>query len=342
MMNIETWPIGRLTPNPLNPRGEVVFSEDGIEELATSIKNQGLLQPIVVTPKGVIIAGHRRHAACLAIRMDSVPVSIRDASEIEQIELMLTENTQRRGLTRLQLATAYQRLIDTGLAVRDLAGRLSVSLASVDKHLNILRLPVEIQPAFNDLPLGYIPYLTPLAEYPLIQIELVNEARAGKWAINKMGRQAERRSPCRPQSKENQEAQSRDPYATRIPGITKTDRDIIKALRRSHSISDKQFQEFTVQTLDTLIEVISGFAEYIRYAEEIEDVKERLSLEFTKGKIRKLLVAAKTEEELDVKRQTEEAGGYRVVSKVQYNTKTSEFYVKMEKRITTDSPAPPS
>lgn len=110
-----TWPLGSLVPNPLNPR-TVRDDDPALDELAQSIRQVGLLQPIVITPAGVIIAGHRRAAACRLAALDPVPVVVRDLDEAGQLAAMLAENVARRALNPLETARACRGLADRGAA----------------------------------------------------------------------------------------------------------------------------------------------------------------------------------------------------------------------------------
>ena len=144
-----------LKVNPLNPRGDVVV-DDSLRELAESIRSHGLLQPILVTPDGTVIAGHRRLKASQLIGMESVPVVVRDFSETQQLQAMLIENLQREGLSTIQTAKAYALLIRHGLFITDIAKATGFKSASISAHLEILKLPPQLHEYFNDcrLPMG--------------------------------------------------------------------------------------------------------------------------------------------------------------------------------------------
>jgi len=98
----ETRPVNDLRPNPLNPRGELHVA--GLDELADSIRAQGVLQPLLVTPGGVVVAGHRRLAAARMAGLSEVPVVVRDLDAVQQQEIMLVENLQRQDLSAVELS----------------------------------------------------------------------------------------------------------------------------------------------------------------------------------------------------------------------------------------------
>ena len=98
----ETRPVNDLRMNPLNPRDELHTA--GLDELAESIRAQGVLQPLLVTPGGVVVAGHRRLAAARLAGLTAVPVVVRDLNDVQQQEIMLVENLQRQDLSAVELS----------------------------------------------------------------------------------------------------------------------------------------------------------------------------------------------------------------------------------------------
>ena len=141
-----------IRPNSRQPRTS--FPEAGIRELAASIKEVGILQPLVVrpTPGGFeLIAGERRLRAAKEAGMERVPVLIRQAGEDESMELALVENLQRENLSPLETAAAYQALMDGfGLTRERLARRLGKSRAAVTNTLRLVHLPEKIQALLGD------------------------------------------------------------------------------------------------------------------------------------------------------------------------------------------------
>jgi ParB family chromosome partitioning protein len=161
---LEAWPIGRLKANPANPRGPV--DPASVQELAASIRSQGILQPLLVTPAGLVVAGHRRFAAARVAGLAQVPVLVRDLSEPEQMEIMLVENLQREDLTPLQEARAYRALLDQGRLQSDIVRQVGVSGPRIQGRLAILRLEPSVQELFDrgELPLHCALILARIAE----------------------------------------------------------------------------------------------------------------------------------------------------------------------------------
>lgn len=141
-------PIVSLSPGQYQPRR--TFSTETINELADSIRQQGLLQPLVVRELQAgeyeIIAGERRWRACQQLGMSEVPVLIRQVNDETAIALALIENLQREDLSALDQARAMQRLLtDFGLSHQQIAELLSKSRAAVTNHLRLLNLSTEVQ-----------------------------------------------------------------------------------------------------------------------------------------------------------------------------------------------------
>jgi ParB family chromosome partitioning protein len=146
-LRFEEVPISAIRPNAHQPRRN--FSEASIKELAASIREVGILQPLVIrsTDTGFeLIAGERRLRAAKEAGLDRVPVLIRNAAGSESMEMALVENLQREDLNPLETAAAYQALMDSfGFTKDQLAQRLGKSRAAVTNTLRLIRLPESIR-----------------------------------------------------------------------------------------------------------------------------------------------------------------------------------------------------
>lgn len=144
-------PLDQITRNPYQPRTH--FSHDELEELMGSIKEHGLLQPLVVMPAAAdgsyqLIAGERRYRAMSILGEKTAPVIIRQATEQQQLELAIIENIQRQDLNALEEATAYARLADEfGLTQEEIAQKVGKSRSQVANTIRLLVLPKEIREA---------------------------------------------------------------------------------------------------------------------------------------------------------------------------------------------------
>jgi ParB family chromosome partitioning protein len=141
-----------VKPNPFQPRTR--FDDQTIDELAQSIKETGIVQPIIVAPEDdhyKIIVGERRWRAAQRAGLRRIPVLIRNIPKDKQLEVSLIENIHREELNALEIAHAYQRLIDDhGYAQHELADKVGKDRSSVTNYLRLLKLPQEIQDRLGD------------------------------------------------------------------------------------------------------------------------------------------------------------------------------------------------
>lgn len=147
--NILEVPIEDIIPNRFQPR--LSFNEEGINELAESIKQHGIIQPLVVRKLGdkyEIIAGERRYKASTMAGLAKVPVIISDIDDNKSAEVALVENIQRRNLTAIEEAKSYKNLLDRGyLTQEQLANKMGVSQSAIANKLRLLNLDEEVQEA---------------------------------------------------------------------------------------------------------------------------------------------------------------------------------------------------
>lgn len=141
-------PLDQIEPNPMQPRHE--FDIEKLNELAESIRQNGMMQPLVVKRTEsayMLIAGERRFRAARIAGLSDVPAVVTDADDdIKMLELALVENIQREDLNPLELASAYRRLIEQcGLTQQELSERVAKSRAAVANTMRLLTLPAAIQ-----------------------------------------------------------------------------------------------------------------------------------------------------------------------------------------------------
>jgi ParB family transcriptional regulator, chromosome partitioning protein len=146
---VRSVPLANLKPSRVQPRSQ--FDEVELESLAASIRAQGMVQPLVVTPEAdgsySIVAGERRWRAALRAGLAEVPVVVRAAlGDRERLELALVENLQRSDLNALEEAEAYLALQDKfGLSQEDIANRVGKGRSTIANALRLLKLPAEVQ-----------------------------------------------------------------------------------------------------------------------------------------------------------------------------------------------------
>jgi ParB family chromosome partitioning protein len=151
---VRSLPLGSLEPNRLQPRAD--FDETGLEGLAASIRAQGVVQPIVVTPgaegKFTIVAGERRWRAARKAGLEEVPVVVHEVQgDRELLEMALVENLQRTDLNPVEEGEAYSSLQQTfGLSQEEIGKRVGKSRTTITNAVRLLRLPAEVQDMLRD------------------------------------------------------------------------------------------------------------------------------------------------------------------------------------------------
>ncbi len=150
---IASLPIEQIESNPFQPREE--FNPEALSELAESIKEQGIIQPITVRKMGYdkyqLISGERRLKASKLAGLTEIPCYIRIANDQQMLEMALVENIQRESLNALEIAISYQRLLDEcELTQEELSQRVGKNRTTVTNYLRLLKLPAEVQVAVRD------------------------------------------------------------------------------------------------------------------------------------------------------------------------------------------------
>lgn len=170
--------INLISPNPDQPRRS--FDEEALDELAASIRELGIVQPLSLRDLGngryQIIAGERRWRASSRAGLTTVPAYIRTVSDTEVTEMALIENIQREDLNAIEVALAFKKLIDNYHLTQDrLAERLGKKRTTIANHLRLLKLPAEIQLGLRDkkLDMGHARALLAV-EDPKLQLKLYN------------------------------------------------------------------------------------------------------------------------------------------------------------------------
>lgn len=180
-ITIENLQVDDLHANPNNPRKQV----GDIDELASSIRSQGIKQPLLVTPTGEtdifghkqyrVVIGHRRLAAARQSGLSTVPAIVEEMDARREREIMLVENTQRSDLTPVEEADGYQGLLDLGMQVKEMAEKTGRSDRFVRRRLKIARIPQETRDMSSDFSQLSLDQLDKLAEFesdPDMQREL--------------------------------------------------------------------------------------------------------------------------------------------------------------------------
>ena len=179
-----------IKPNPDQPRRE--FNEESLRELADSIAQIGIVQPITLRDTGdgfyTIIAGERRWRACQMAGLERVPAYIRTVDDENMMEMALIENIQRQDLTALEVALAYQHLIEQyGLTQEQLSEKVGKNRATVTNYLRLLKLPAPIQVALKErqIDMGHARALLSLDD-PKAQLHVFDEMVANGLSVRRV------------------------------------------------------------------------------------------------------------------------------------------------------------
>ncbi|MBR1882655.1 MAG: ParB/RepB/Spo0J family partition protein [Muribaculaceae bacterium] len=171
--------ISQIAPNPDQPR--TTFAEEALEELATSIRELGIIQPLTLRSMGVnqyqIISGERRYRAAKMAGLETVPAYVRTAGDSEVTEMALIENIQREDLNAIEIALTFRKLIDQyKLTQERLSERIGKNRATIANFLRLLKLPAEVQLGLRDkaVDMGHARALLSI-EKPSLQLKLYNE-----------------------------------------------------------------------------------------------------------------------------------------------------------------------
>ena len=179
--------LAKITVNPNQPRRE--FDETALQELADSIAEIGIIQPITLRKLSddeyQIIAGERRYRASQRAGLKTIPAYIRTADDENMMEMALIENIQREDLNSIEIALAYQKLIDSyGLTQEKLSERVGKKRATIANYLRLLKLPAEIQVGLKDkkIDMGHARALLPV-EDPEVQLALYEQILADGLSV---------------------------------------------------------------------------------------------------------------------------------------------------------------
>lgn len=181
-----------IDPNPRQPR--LHFDDSDISELAQSLKEYGIIQPLVVTRKGdryELIAGERRLRASKMAGLKKVPVVVRDYDEQKKLEVALVENIQRSDLNPIEKAMAYRQLMDDfNLTVEETARRLGKSRPQVSNTMRLMALPEEIRSALakRQLTEAHAIYLMGV-DNPVRQMDIFRKIVQNNWTVRETERQ---------------------------------------------------------------------------------------------------------------------------------------------------------
>ena len=183
-------PLEQIEPNPNQPRRE--FDEDALQELANSINEIGIIQPItlrqVAENKFQIIAGERRWRASQLAGLQAIPAYIRTIKDESIMELALVENIQREDLNAIEIALAYEHLLSAeGMTQERVSERVGKSRTAITNYLRLLKLPAQVQMALQkkEIDMGHARALLAI-DSPSLQIKLFREIQKHGYSVRKV------------------------------------------------------------------------------------------------------------------------------------------------------------
>ena len=182
--------IEEIEANPNQPRRE--FEEAALQELATSIREIGIIQPItlrqVADNRFQIIAGERRWRASQIAGLQAIPAYIRTISDESVMEMALVENIQREDLNAIEIALAYEHLLEaSGMTQEKVSERVGKSRTAITNYLRLLKLPAQVQMALQkkEIDMGHARALLAI-DSPSLQIKLFKEVQKEGWSVRKV------------------------------------------------------------------------------------------------------------------------------------------------------------
>ncbi len=193
--NLNEIALSQIEPNPNQPRHE--FDEQALQDLANSIREIGIIQPItlrqVASDKYQIIAGERRWRASQMAGLTAIPAYVRTVEDENVMEMALVENIQREDLNAIEIALAYEHLAETtGMTQEKISERVGKSRAAVTNYMRLLKLPAQVQMALKnkELDMGHARALLSI-DSPSVQIKLFKEIQKNGYSVRKVEEMAQ-------------------------------------------------------------------------------------------------------------------------------------------------------
>lgn len=248
--------VEKILPNERQPRK--IFRDEALKELSASIKEKGVLQPVIVTRNGDgtfrLIAGERRWRAASLAGLKKIPALVKDVSTQDAVEIALIENIQREELNPIETAEAFQRLIgEFRMTQEDLSKRVAKDRATVANYLRILKLPAEIKTFVNDgsLSIGHAKALLSLEAGP-------KQTAAAREAVKKGLSVRETESLCKKLSRPLQPKKKKE----KMPEVADLEDKLTRSLGTKVKVEHKgkggkiEIEYYSLDQLDGLLEIL--------------------------------------------------------------------------------------
>jgi ParB family chromosome partitioning protein len=255
-------PLSQLRPSPYQPRRN--FNDESINELAASIKEHGIIQPIIVRSvlKGYeIIAGERRFRASQVCGLATVSAVIKKFTDQQVMEIALIENLQREDLNALEIAIAYQALIDQfSLTQEELSIKVGKSRSHIANFLRLLQLPEEVKQYVSrgTLSMGHAKAIIGLKDAKIIRT-LAEKAIKEQWSVRELEEEVKRLED-KPETGVKAKAKSRksDPYINELEeNLRELYRTTVK-IKHNNNKGKIELLYYSKDDLDRLLEILQG------------------------------------------------------------------------------------
>ena len=250
--------VSLIKPGPEQPRKD--FDKKGLQELAQSIKEKGVLQPVIVRKAEgggyYLIAGERRWRAAKEAGLKKIPAIIKDADSSTALELALVENIQRDDLNPLEMAEAFKRLIEEyGYTQEELSKRVGKDRATIANYLRILNLPPEIKDliANNRVSLGHAKAILSLPTKSL-QIEIARQVVSKGLSVRETETLCAQKRPDRPSK--GRKKMKKDPNILALEEKLKQSLGTKVQIRHSGKKGRIEIEYYSLDELDRLLEIL--------------------------------------------------------------------------------------
>jgi len=255
-------PLKDLRPNPYQPRK--TFDEQSIDELAASIKEHGVIQPIIVRNalRGYeIIAGERRFRASQKIGLEKIPAVVRDFTDQQVMEIALIENVQREDLNAIEIASAYQQLVEKfSYTQEELALKVGKSRSHVANFMRLLQLPEEIKQNVSrgTLSMGHARAIAGVKDDKL-KLELAQLTVKNEWSVRNLEEYIQRLDETKTKRKPAKEKNKRkDPYIDRLEESLRDRYRTTVNIKHQNNRGKIEFLYYSNDDLERLLELLQG------------------------------------------------------------------------------------
>lgn len=258
-------PLKQLRPNPYQPRKH--FDEQGIQELAESIKQHGVIQPVIVRAvlKGYeLIAGERRFRASQMLGLETIPAVVRAFTDDQTMEIALIENLQRENLNAIELAQAYQNLMDQlELTQEELSVKVGKSRSHIANFLRLLNLPDDVKDHVSrgTLSMGHARAIAGVKDPSAVK-QLAKSTIEQEWSVRQLEEAIQQMNRSNAKASEKKKLVSRDPYIEHIEeSLREQFRTTVKIKQTKQKGKGKiEISYFSNEDLERLLEMMKSFS----------------------------------------------------------------------------------